>query len=158
MDMMLSGRFFAGFGVGIMSDLAPLYQAEIAHPSIRGRLTTLQQFMLGIGAFIASWVTYGTSAGLKGSEAEWRIPLGLQILPALPLISFMLLLPESPRWLAEKGRMDEARQTLARLHANADENDQFVNAQIEDMKADIAKSKDIGESRLIPASFNFSTR
>lgn len=38
-----------GYGVGIVSDLAPLYQAEIAHPSIRGRLTTLQQFMLGIG-------------------------------------------------------------------------------------------------------------
>lgn len=67
MDMMLAGRFFAGenllhsccfhaysrtltgYGVGIVSDLAPLYQAEIAHPSIRGRLTTLQQFMLGIG-------------------------------------------------------------------------------------------------------------
>lgn len=63
--MMLAGRFFAGmssfegstsdshsalgFGSGIMSDMAPLYQAEIAHPSIRGRLTTLQQFMLGIG-------------------------------------------------------------------------------------------------------------
>ncbi len=39
----------SGYGVGIVSDLAPLYQAEIAHPSIRGRLTTLQQFMLGIG-------------------------------------------------------------------------------------------------------------
>ena len=49
MDMMLAGRFFAGFGVGILADLAPLYQAEIAHPSMRGSLTTLQQFMLGIG-------------------------------------------------------------------------------------------------------------
>jgi MFS family permease len=53
MDMMLAGRFFAGFGVGILADLAPLYQAEIAHPSIRGRLTTLQQFMLGIGGAVA---------------------------------------------------------------------------------------------------------
>ncbi|KAF8873879.1 general substrate transporter [Infundibulicybe gibba] len=147
MDMMLAGRFFAGFGVGIMSDLAPLYQAEIAHPSIRGRLTTLQQFMLGIGAFVASWVTFGTSAGLKGTPSEWRVPLGLQIVPALPLISFMLLLPESPRWLAEKGRMDEARATLARLHAHGDINDPFVNSQIEDMKADIYKAQDIGESR-----------
>ncbi|KAF8057404.1 general substrate transporter [Lyophyllum atratum] len=158
MDMMLAGRFFAGFGVGIMSDLAPLYQAEIAHPSIRGRLTTLQQFMLGIGAFIASWVTYGTSAGLKGTQAEWRVPLGLQILPALPLISFILLLPESPRWLAEKGRIEEARQTLARLHSNGNMDDPFVNAQIDGMKADIHKARDIGESSwkelfVVPSNF-----
>ncbi|KAJ6514623.1 general substrate transporter [Mycena vulgaris] len=146
MDMMLAGRFFAGFGVGIMSDLAPLYQAEIAHPSIRGRLTTLQQFMLGIGAFTASWVTYGCSAGLKGHPSEWRVPLGIQIIPALPLISFILLLPESPRWLAEKGRMDEAQATLARLHANGNIDDPFVLSQVKDIKADIYKAKDIGES------------
>ncbi|KAG6859801.1 hypothetical protein C0995_003815 [Termitomyces sp. Mi166 len=158
MDMMLAGRFFAGFGVGFMSDLAPLYQAEIAHPSIRGRLTTLQQFMLGIGAFVASWITYGTSAGLKGSQAEWRVPLGIQIVPALPLIAFILFLPESPRWLAEKGRWEEARQSLARLHANGDINDSFVLAQVKDMKAGIEKARDIGESTwmelfTVPANF-----
>ncbi|KAF7369841.1 Quinate permease [Mycena sanguinolenta] len=158
MSMMLAGRFFAGYGVGIMSDLAPLYQAEIAHPSIRGRLTTLQQFMLGIGAFVASWVTYGCSAGLSGRPSEWRVPLGIQIIPALPLISFMLLLPESPRWLAEKGRMTEARATLARLHANGDIDDPFVISQIKDIEADIAKSQDVGEaswSELFTVSSNF---
>ncbi|KAL4257067.1 major facilitator superfamily protein [Pleurotus pulmonarius] len=157
-DFMYAGRFFAGFGVGIMSDLAPLYQAKIAHPSIRGRLTTLQQFMLGIGAFIASWVTYGTSAGLKGTQAEWRIPLGLQIIPALPLIAFILLLPESPRWLADKGRIDEARATLARLHAHGDIHDPFVVSQMEDMKAELERARDIGESSwkelfVIPSNF-----
>jgi len=158
MDMMLAGRFFAGFGVGIMSDLAPLYQAEIAHPSIRGRLTTLQQFMLGIGAFTASWVTYGCSAGLSGHASEWRVPLGIQIIPALPLFSFILLLPESPRWLAEKGRMGEAQATLARLHANGNIDDPFVIAQVKDMEADISKAKDIGEaswSELFTVPSNF---
>ncbi|KAJ7595189.1 general substrate transporter [Mycena floridula] len=146
MDMMLAGRFFAGYGVGILADLAPLYQAEIAHPSIRGRLTTLQQFMLGIGAFAASWITYATSARLTGLPSEWRVPLGIQIIPALPLISFILLLPESPRWLAEKGRLDEARATLARLHAHGNLDDPFVVSQVEDIKADIGKSQDIGEA------------
>ncbi|KAF8829800.1 hypothetical protein HHX47_DHR2000123 [Lentinula edodes] len=146
LDMIYAGRFFAGFGIGIMADLAPLYQAEIAHPSIRGRLTTLQQFMLGIGAFAASWITYGTSAGLKGTQAEWRVPLGIQIIPAIPLFAFILLLPESPRWLAEKGRLDEAARTLAKLHAHGNVNDPFVVSQMEDIKAEIQRAREIGSA------------
>lgn len=72
---MYGGRFLAGMGIGMLAMLAPLYQAEIAHPSIRGRLTTLQQFMLGIGALIASLIGYGCYHGLTG-QAQWRIPLG----------------------------------------------------------------------------------
>lgn len=72
---MYGGRFLAGMGIGMLAMLAPLYQAEIAHPSIRGRLTTLQQFMLGIGALIASFIGYGCFHGLTG-QAQWRVPLG----------------------------------------------------------------------------------
>lgn len=56
-----AGRAIAGLGVGILVMIVPLYQAELAHPSIRGRITALQQFMLGIGALIASWASYGMS-------------------------------------------------------------------------------------------------
>lgn len=72
---MYGGRFLAGMGIGMLAMLAPLYQSEIAHPSIRGRLTTLQQFMLGIGALIASFIGYGCFHGLTG-QAQWRVPLG----------------------------------------------------------------------------------
>jgi MFS family permease len=64
--------------------IIPLYQAEIAHPDIRGRITSLQQFMLGIGALVASWISYGTYVSLKTS-AQWRLPLGIQIIPAIVL-------------------------------------------------------------------------
>jgi len=53
-----SGRVIAGLGVGILVMIVPMYQAEIAHPSIRGRITGLQQFMLGIGAAVASKFFY----------------------------------------------------------------------------------------------------
>jgi hypothetical protein len=52
--------------VGILCMIVPLYQAELAHPSIRGRITALQQFMLGVGALAAAWISYGmTSTQLR---------------------------------------------------------------------------------------------
>jgi hypothetical protein len=63
--------------------IIPLYQAELAHPSIRGRVTALQQFMLGIGALVASWAAYGTYIGFPASSSkQWRVSLGIQIVPA----------------------------------------------------------------------------
>ena len=52
-DYFYAGRVIAGLGVGFLVMIVPLYQAEIAHPLIRGRITGLQQFMLGIGAAVA---------------------------------------------------------------------------------------------------------
>ena len=78
--------------------IIPVYQSEIAHPSIRGRITALQQFMLGIGAFVAGWVSYGTYVGIKTSTAQWRIPLGIQMIPAIGLGALIFLFPESPRY------------------------------------------------------------
>lgn len=54
-----AGRAIAGLGVGTLVMIVPLYQAELAHPSIRGRITALQQFMLGVGALAAAWISYG---------------------------------------------------------------------------------------------------
>jgi MFS family permease len=54
MGYLYSGRAIAGLGIGVLVMIVPLYQAEIAHPAIRGRITGLQQFMLGIGAAVAS--------------------------------------------------------------------------------------------------------
>ncbi|KAI0370481.1 general substrate transporter [Pilatotrama ljubarskyi] len=133
---MYGGRFLAGMGIGMLAMLAPLYQAEIAHPSIRGRLTTLQQFMLGIGALIASFIGYGCYHGLTG-QAQWRVPLAIQLLPAIPLAFFILLLPESPRYLAMKGRNEEALRVLARLHAHGDVHDTFVVNEYKEILAQV---------------------
>jgi MFS family permease len=84
MGMLMAGRWLAGVGVGFLVMIIPLYQSEIAHPSIRGTITSLQQFMLGIGAFVAGWISYGTYVGLH-NQAQWRLPLGLQMLPAVVL-------------------------------------------------------------------------
>lgn len=68
-----AGRFLAGLGVGFLVMIVPLYQAELAHPSIRGRITALQQFMLGVGALTASWVSWGTYVYIKDNSGQWRV-------------------------------------------------------------------------------------
>ncbi|KAK7748012.1 hypothetical protein SLS53_001264 [Cytospora paraplurivora] len=127
------GRAIAGLGVGFLVMIIPVYQGEIAHPSIRGRVTALQQFMLGIGSFVAGWLSYGTYT--INDSGAYRIPLAIQLIPAVLLAALILLFPESPRWLIDHGRADEGLKTLAKLHANGDIEDPWVKAefaQIED--------------------------
>lgn len=74
--MLYAGRLIAGFGIGILVEIVPQFQAEIAHASIRGIVTSLQQAMLGIGALSATWIGYGTYTRWldTGNSAQWRIP------------------------------------------------------------------------------------
>lgn len=152
-----SGRFLAGLGVGFLVMIVPLYQAELAHPSIRGRITALQQFMLGVGALVASWISWATYVHIADNSAQWRVPLGLQIIPAVFLAALIFLFPESPRygrtlnpfsewlltlrahrWLMDHNRPDQALKVLAQLHAHGNEQDPWVMAEYEQIQASIA--------------------
>ncbi|RDL39088.1 MFS general substrate transporter [Venustampulla echinocandica] len=137
MEFLWAGRWLAGLGVGFLVMIIPLYQAEISHPSIRGTITSLQQFMLGIGSFVAGWVSYGTFISIKTSTAQWRIPLAIQIVPALVLGGLIFLFPESPRWLIDHGRPDEGLKTLARLHSNGNVADPWVRAEFDQIQESI---------------------
>ncbi|OQE37926.1 hypothetical protein PENCOP_c009G01204 [Penicillium coprophilum] len=137
-DYLYSGRFLAGLGVGFLTMMIPLYQAEICHPSIRGRVTALQQFMLGIGALCAGWIGYGTYTGFAPTNtAQWRLPLGLQVAPAVFLGVLISFFPESPRWLIDHNRAEEGLRTLAKLHAHGDENDAWVQAEFAQIQESI---------------------
>ncbi|KAF9524840.1 general substrate transporter [Crepidotus variabilis] len=113
---LLVGRIIAGIAIGALSMTVPLYNTEIAPPKIRGFLVGLTQQMLGIGFIVANWVGYG-SQYIK-SDISWRLPLGLQLVPAGLLLVGIQFLPFSPRWLLEVGRDDEAREVVLKLHDN----------------------------------------
>lgn len=116
--------------VGFLVMIVPVYQGELCHPDIRGRVTALQQFMLGVGALVATAIGYGTYTGLgDDNSGQWRIPLGIQNVPAVILAALILFFPESPRWLIDHGRQEEGLQTLAKLHAHGDVNDAWVRAE-----------------------------
>lgn len=118
--------------------IIPLYQAELAHPTIRGRITALQQFMLGIGALCASWIGYGAYKGFSPTDnRQWRLPLAIQCIPAAILGLLIFLFPESPRWLIDKNRASEGLATLAKLHAHGNEEDPWVRAEFEQIQEQI---------------------
>lgn len=118
--------------------IIPLYQAEISHPSIRGAITSLQQFMLGIGALAASWISYGTFVGFAPTDnAQWRVSLGIQLVPAVILGCLIMIFPESPRWLIDHGRPEKGIAVLAQLHAHGDQSDPWVLAEFDQIQESI---------------------
>ncbi|KAK4508095.1 hypothetical protein PRZ48_001833 [Zasmidium cellare] len=115
----LGGRFVTGMGVGSLSMIVPMYNAEVAPPEVRGALVGLQQLAITTGIMISFWIDYGTNyiggTGEGQHDAAWLVPLALQLAPAVLLGVGMIFMPFSPRWLEHHGREAEARKTLASL-------------------------------------------
>ncbi|KAI7867718.1 general substrate transporter [Spinellus fusiger] len=112
-NYLFGGRFVTGIALGGLSMLVPLYQSEIAPPEIRGSLVSLQQLAVTFGILISFWIDYGTST--ISSEAQWKIPLALQIVIGLLLGVGIFFFPHSPRWLMSIGREEEAIRVLSKL-------------------------------------------
>jgi len=134
--MLVVGRIIAGFSVGLSSTVVPIYQSEITAPSIRGRLVSMQQWSITWGIMLQYFVQFGCS--YINGVASFRIPWGLQIIPAIILGIGMLWFPESPRWLVDQDREDEALQILADLHGNGNRHDGLVVLEFEEIKEQVA--------------------
>lgn len=119
-NFIFAGRFVTGLGVGSLSMVVPLYNAELAPPEIRGGLVALQQLSITFGIMVSFWIGYGTNyiggTGAGQSDAAWLVPVCIQLFPALILAAgMMMFMPQSPRHLMNTGREEECLQTLARL-------------------------------------------
>jgi sugar porter (SP) family MFS transporter len=125
----------------------PLYLSELAPKEIRGRLISLQQLMITIGIMVAFWVGAGTN--YLDTDAAWRIPLGIQIVPALILGVGAIFLPFSPRWLVNRGRNEEALAVLARLHSQGDKTDPRVVTEYEEIIAQVEHERAVSVSSYV---------
>lgn len=111
--MLFVARLIGGVGIGMLSMVAPLYISEISPPECRGTLLAMEEFCIVLGIVIAFWITYGTR--YIAGEWAWRLPFLLQMIPGFVIAAGVFVLPFSPRWLASKGRNEEALQSLSKL-------------------------------------------
>jgi SP family arabinose:H+ symporter-like MFS transporter len=110
-------RFIGGLGIGGSSVLAPVYIAELAPASIRGRLVGMFQINVVLGILLAYFSNY-CIARLGMGAMEWRWQLGVAAAPAFLFLVMLFGIPQSPRWLATQHRIDEARSVLTLLRAS----------------------------------------
>ncbi|KAJ4263421.1 hypothetical protein NW762_006240 [Fusarium torreyae] len=110
---MIVGRLVAGLGNGLNTATAPVWQSETTKAEWRGKLVVLGLVVNVAGFSLANWVTFGFSY-LEGS-ISWRIPLAFMLLFCIVILGTSTWLPESPRWLISKGRIEEADVILADL-------------------------------------------
>ncbi|MBB3664250.1 sugar porter (SP) family MFS transporter [Prauserella sediminis] len=113
-------RFVGGIGVGAAAAVAPIYNAEVAPPKLRGRMVGLFQFNIVLGILLAYLSNY-VMLQLAPEATAWRWMFGVEALPALAFVLLLFLVPESPRWLMKVGRVNEADRVIEALASDPDE-------------------------------------
>ena len=111
---LLAFRIIGGLAIGGSSVLGPMYIAEIAPARQRGRMVGLFQFNVVFGILVAYLSNYLLGVAAAGAD-EWRWKLGVSAVPAVLFFVMLFSIPRSPRWLAGKGRVEEARAVLQRI-------------------------------------------
>lgn len=141
-SMFMGARILIGVGGCLASTAASPYVTECAYPTHRGTITAMLIASWPLGAFFAALITWGTyQSSLQTSTWSWRIPSILQ--GFFPLIQLILAFfgPESPRWLVDKGREEEARQFFVKYHAGGNEDEVIVSLQMAEITATIEQEK-----------------
>ncbi|MBC2600888.1 sugar porter family MFS transporter [Puniceicoccus vermicola] len=125
-------RLLMGLAIGNSAVITPMYMAEVAPPENRGRILFMYQLSIVIGILVSFIVGVTVDSLIPNDDVNWRVMIGVGLIPAFIFLFGMFRMPNSPRWLIEKGRwahaheillrmMDrsEARKTFSEIHENA---------------------------------------
>ena len=137
------GRIISGLGVGGISVLSPMLISEISPKHLRGTLVSCFQLMITLGIFLGYCTNYGTKN--YSNSVQWRVPLGLCFAWALFMIGGMTFVPESPRFLCEVGKVEEAKHSIA-VSNKVSMDDPSVLAEIEQIQAGIEAEREAGNA------------
>src|SRR3954451_5586569 len=135
--IMTIGRIILGFGVGAAAATCPLYLAEMAPADRRGRMVTINEMMIVTGQFLAFAMNALLDALIKDPHV-WRWMLGVATVPAVALFVGLFFLPESPRWFAVRGRLEDTRRVLGLSRDPAEAAEEY-NVIAEHAKRDVSE-------------------
>ncbi|KAF7008516.1 hypothetical protein CFC21_023260 [Triticum aestivum] len=136
------GRVLVGLGVGMASMTAPLYISEASPARIRGALVSTNGFLITGGQFLS----YLINLAFTKAPGTWRWMLGVAGLPAVFQFVLMLFLPESPRWLYRKGRVEEAEAILRKIYTAEEE----VTREMQELKESVeVEARERGSSEKV---------
>ena len=136
LGLFYAGRVISGLGTGAATVLVPIFSAEMAPKEIRGKLGSCFQLFFATGVCISYWVDYAAQKGIpKTSSTQWQVPIALQLVPGGLLGLGMLLVKESTRWLARKGRNEEAYASLLWVRGGVDGPE--IRAEFEEILAGV---------------------
>lgn len=141
------GRLVAGLGIGFISAVVILYMSEIAPRKVRGAMVSGYQFCITIGILLANCVVYATQN--RPDTGSYRIPVGVQYLWAIILAAGLFFLPESPRWYAKQGKIEEASKALAFVRGQ-EESSEYIKDELAEIVANLEyENREIVQSSYI---------
>ncbi|KAK6004287.1 hypothetical protein QM012_009137 [Aureobasidium pullulans] len=143
MPMMMLGRIIAGFGVGALSTIVPVYQSEISPPHNRGKLACIEFSGNIVGYASSVWVDYFCS--FIHNDWSWRLPLFMQCIMGALLILGSFLICESPRWLLDNDHDEEGIVVIANLYGKGDIHNQKARDEYREIKMNVLLQRQEGE-------------
>lgn len=136
----MGGRFLLGFGNSLSQMASPLLLTEICHPQHRGPVTAIYNCLWHAGALLVSCVAWGTAS--IGSDWSWRSITLMQVAPSLLQLCGIWWVPESPRYLINKERYQEALDILAKWHGGGDRRNVTVQFEFREIRETIRIQKE----------------
>lgn len=139
---LLAGRVLSGIGSGFGMTTGAVYISEAAPNALRGCMSTFYNINIMGGVAGAYWINYACLRVIPASSHwQWRVPMILQLIPAVALFAGFLFCPESPRYLALKGRMDQAKSVLMDIRGLSEDHPFFV-AEYNELRAKVDKDSE----------------
>lgn len=127
-EMLLVGQMLCGLTWGVYATTGPAYASEVCPLALRGYLTVYINLCWAMGQFLSSGVLRGMLE--YDTQWSWRVPIAIQWIWPLPIITLLFFAPESPWWLAKQGRFEEAERSLQRLSTRTVDQCRATLAQI----------------------------
>ncbi|KAK6453729.1 uncharacterized protein RJT20DRAFT_131147 [Scheffersomyces xylosifermentans] len=135
------GRVLAGLSVGFSTNLTVVYISEVSPPAIRGQLTSSYEIGWRVGDLVGFWISYAVDSHIATSKKQWFIPFAVQLIPSGLFLIGSIIMKESPRWLFQVGRYEEAIQNLTWFR-QLPEDHEYIIYEVNQVKESINYQKE----------------